>query len=443
MIRRLVRSSPRLTALARGVRGAALGVPPPTSRPTLQPHLEDRIPELRRITPRNASWLEARINLVIPSVSIAATFGGVRTALELFAAIAPEGIPRRIVATGRVLPDPIGVEGYQRVSPDAEEVDDRTLVILDGDKPAALPVGPGDVFVATFWNTAEAAFRVREWQRAVYGRAPNFLVYAIQDFEPGFYPWSAQHLLARSTYERPSETVALFNSGLLRDYFHAEGLAFEREFVFEPRLPAALRTFLPTGSAGRERRIVVYGRPLTPRNGFPLIVEALRLWRATYARAVEWAVVSAGQPHPDIDLGTGTVMRSVGKLDLDAYGQLLTTSAVGVALMVSPHPSYPPLEMAHLGMRVVTNRFGAKDLATWHPNITSAADPSPEGIARAIADACDEYEAEPSSSSGRETLRPDYLSDGPAFPFAAEVAALLVAGARRAAGGAPERPAQS
>jgi len=38
-----------------------------------------------------------------------------------------------------------------------------------------------------------------------------------------------------------------------------------------------------------------------------------------------------GAAHPDIGLGAGTVLRSMGNLDLDAYGQLLTTSAVGVA----------------------------------------------------------------------------------------------------------------
>ena len=74
----------------------------------------------------------------------------------------------------------------------------------------------------------------------------------------------------------------------------------------------------------------MYGRPWTPRHGFPLIVEALRRWRATYARAAEWAVVSAGQPIP-ISAWGRTVLRSMGNLDLDAYGQLLTTSAVGVA----------------------------------------------------------------------------------------------------------------
>ena len=71
-------------------------------------------------------------------------------------------------------------------------------------------------------------------------------------------------------------------------------------------------------------------------------------------------------------------MRSIGKLDLDAYAALLRESAIGISLMVSPHPSYPPLEMAHLGMLVLTNRFAAKDLATWHPNITAVDDISAE-----------------------------------------------------------------
>ena len=57
-------------------------------------------------------------------------------------------------------------------------------------------------------------------------------------------------------------------------------------------------------------------------------------------------------------------MRALGKLDLDAYGSLLRESAVGLSLMVSPHPSYPPLDMAHLGLRVVTNGFGPKDLSS-------------------------------------------------------------------------------
>jgi hypothetical protein len=39
--------------------------------------------------------------------------------------------------------------------------------------------------------------------------------------------------------------------------------------------------------------------------------------------------------------------------------------------MLSPHPSYPPLEMAEAGMRVVANAFENKDLSRLHENISS------------------------------------------------------------------------
>ena len=111
---------------------------------------------------------------------------------------------------------------------------------------------------------------------------------------------------------------------------------------------------------------MVYGRPGIPRNAFPAIVDGLRAWRASDSNATGWNIISVGEAHPDIDLGGGSTLHSIGKLDLDAYAALLRGSAIGVSLMVSPHPSYPPLEMAHLGMLVLTNGFGAKDLSTWH-----------------------------------------------------------------------------
>src|SRR4029079_11557858 len=84
-----------------------------------------------------------------------------------------------------------------------------------------------------------------------------------------------------------------------------------------------------------------------------------------------WEVISVGRPHPPVELGRGLRMRARGKLDIEAYASLLTAYAFGLSLMVSPHPSYPPLDMAHLGMRVVTNSFGPKDLSSWHQNIVS------------------------------------------------------------------------
>ena len=116
----------------------------------------------------------------------------------------------------------------------------------------------------------------------------------------------------------------------------------------------------------------MYGRPGKPRNAFPLIVDGLRAWVERRDDAGDWEFVSAGQAHEPVDLGRGVRMVSSGKLELDAYADLLRTSAIGISLMASPHPSYPPLEMASLGMLVLTNRFGAKDLSTWHDAITVA-----------------------------------------------------------------------
>ena len=52
-----------------------------------------------------------------------------------------------------------------------------------------------------------------------------------------------------------------------------------------------------------------------------------------------------------------------GKASLDEYADHLNRAAVGVSLMVSPHPSYPPLEMAEAGVLAITNNYGSKDLS--------------------------------------------------------------------------------
>jgi hypothetical protein len=46
---------------------------------------------------------------------------------------------------------------------------------------------------------------------------------------------------------------------------------------------------------------------------------------------------------------------------------------VGLSLMYTPHPSYPPLDLAASGAVVVTNRYGVKeDLTRYSENILCA-----------------------------------------------------------------------
>jgi len=62
-------------------------------------------------------------------------------------------------------------------------------------------------------------------------------------------------------------------------------------------------------------------------------------------------------------------------------------------LMVSPHPSYPPLEMAAFGMGVVTNRYDNKRLDETMANVVSLESMTPESISAALTAQIDAYEA--------------------------------------------------
>ena len=417
-----------MRALLRRLR-AAWREPEPRPAPTPalpRPWLEERVRERIRVGLRSSAVRDHRLNLLVPSIRSDVVFGGVQTALELFEAVGSLSARRRIVTLGPLDAAIAGRLPDYHVSRGDEDPDEPRMLVSIGDEDATLAVGPGDVFIATFWSTAELALRIGPWQVETFGASPGRLGYVIQDYEPGFYPWSTNYLLALATYRPAIPTVAIFNTALLRDYFRDSGLSFAHEFAFEPRLPGALRAALARRPEGpRHRRIVLYGRPRTPRNAFPLLVEALRAWRAREPDGSDWTVVSVGQAHPDVDLGGGAVLKSLGKLDLDAYGTLLHESAIGLSFMISPHPSYPPLEMAHFGMLVLTNRFAAKDLSTWHSNIRSLDDVSIDGVADALAGLCRLVESDPGLGDRGVSAVRDYLSDTPQFPFAAEVAALL------------------
>jgi hypothetical protein len=192
--------------------------------------------------------------------------------------------------------------------------------------------------------------------------------------------------------------------------------------VFEPVIADSLRPFLDAvPTSRREKRIVVYGRPGIARNCFPAIVRGLRRWAADYPQLAGWDVVSAGTAHKPVALGDGRTMASVGKLSLEDYAQLMLTSSVGLSLMASPHPSYPPLEMAHMGLRTITNTYACKDLSGFHPNIVSIGSMAEGPLAAAIAGACADAAAPVSDYRNETYVRAEK------YPFMDDLARSLLA----------------
>jgi hypothetical protein len=369
----MLRSFVRRLAVSAGVAtpGPLEGVPSTT------------VAETTPCTPRSSERAAPRLNLLLPSINKRHYFGGIHTAVLLYRAMAPHFQHARII----LLDSPPDAEAIQRfddhhlIDADSDSDAPRQIVDFSNRYGRTLPVRPDDHWLATAWWSAYAAQRFAAWQAKEFG-APGRLTYLIQDFEPGFYPWSSQSAVALGTY-RPDTDVAIFNTQLLSDYFSQNGMHFSKQCVFEPSINDGLRSALAAtreAPVARKKRIVVYARPSTPRNAFELLCEGLRIWGWSDEACKDWEVTAVGELQSDMDLGPFT-MKALGKMDIHAYADLLSTSAIGVSLMISPHPSYPPLEMAAFGMGVVTNRFANKDLSSFSANIRSIESFTPEAIA--------------------------------------------------------------
>jgi O-antigen biosynthesis protein len=374
------------------------------------------IPELiaPSIEPCRASWTGNRLNLVFPAILETLTYGGVATALRFFERLSAQFEHARIVLLNQT-ESQFDFSQWRDWIVDDGSIAPRSIAFL-GDETTSLKVSSADFFLATFWTTAVYVKHVVARQIQLFPEADRPFVYLIQDYEPAFYPWSSRYAYAKSTYRDPQSTIAVFNSQLLADYFRGSGMHFPEQYVYEPMLHPRLRQKrVEARDFCKDRLILVYGRPSMPRNAFELIAEALRLWAKNFPSAHEWSLVSAGEPHADVPLGAQVVLQSRGKLTLDEYARHLSRCWVGISLMLSPHPSYPPLEMAEYGAWVITNKFENKNLSELVGNIISVDEPTPEVVAERLAWCCSQYQ--PDKTAVIANLTPAFRSEEDEFPF--------------------------
>lgn len=371
---------------------------------------------------RTSNRVNKRLNLFVPSINPEHVFGGISTAIKFFVQLADElGYDQRIILVDAE-PSKEALDNYsayELVAPNKDSESHKQIVSYPYRDTCGIPVAENDYFMFTGWWTAHCAQEAFEEYKKEYGITPKPFLYFIQDYEPGFYAWSTRYLLADATYKYNHPTIAVFNSSELKTFFDNNGYHFAHSFVFDPVFNAGLKRELKRfGTTVRKKKqILIYGRPSTERNAFTLIVAALNKWTSIYENAREWEIISAGEKHPDIMLNSECMIHSVGKLSIEGYAQLLADSAVGISLMVSPHPSYPPLEMATYGVKVITNNYANKDLSSFHPNIVSLECASTGIIASTLSQLCDDYTMDVSL----EYQNKAYVSDKQAFDFLKQI----------------------
>ncbi|HEX2700602.1 MAG TPA: glycosyltransferase [Acidimicrobiales bacterium] len=277
------------------------------------------------------------VNWFIPELD-SPFYGGINTAFRIADHLAREhGVVNRFVVWGR------GPERFVRSAINAAfpAIAGSPIVFHDTWLPESFEAIPeADVSIATLWLTAYQLTRFQGTRRKFY---------LIQDFEPVFYPAGTMYALAEETYRLG--LYGLCNTEVLQRVYEHEYGGTGHHF-----LPAVDPTvFHAEGRA--ERRddepvtVFVYARAGHWRNCWELMSVALQELKERLGDGVRivaagsWATPEGG----DLD----TVVKHVGLLDYRATGPLYRTCDVGLALTVSKHPSYLPLELMACGVPVV------------------------------------------------------------------------------------------
>ncbi len=351
---------------------------PDAAAPASAQHMIEPLATLRTyLLPRHD---RRRVTVVTDSIAKGSLFGGVGTAIILGTLLANRrGADLRIVTRAEP-PVPSNVDQLLRLYGIELQRESQFRFVPRDDLSQEVDLMHDEIVMSTSWWTTAAVLP---------SVPPAQIVYLLQEDERMFYPFGDDRLRCEQILRR-RDIRFVINCKLLYEHFLREGFDHfaDRALSFEPAFPTQVFHPRPR-DAGAKKRLVFYARPKNPRNLFFLGLEVLTTAVAKgWLPADQWEIVFVGRDIPDLDLGFGQRPVRLENLNWADYADLVGRTDVGLSLMYTPHPSYPPLDMAASGAVVVTNRHGTKqDLAHLSPNLiccepTAAA--LVDGLRRAI-----------------------------------------------------------
>ena len=306
-----------------------------------------------------------RINIVTDSIGRGSLFGGVGTALIFATLLANKlGADLRII-TRTERPQSDNVDHILSVYGLELEGEVQFKFVPPGDQKQSIEFSEDEVFITTSWWTTAATL----------GSVPaKSIIYLLQEDERMFYPFGDDRVRCEGIL-RNRDIRFLINTRLLFEHLVADGLSHiqQQGSWFEPAFPT--RVFYPRHpQKDGKRKFMFYARPNNLRNLFYLGVEVIE---AAIAQQIldpdAWDIIFVGKDIPDIVFGSGHTPTKHENLNWSDYAELVGTIDLGLSLMSTPHPSYPPLDLVASGAVVVTNRFGNKqDLTRYSENLICA-----------------------------------------------------------------------
>lgn len=321
------------------------------------------------ITPLHTYFLLAahtrRVNIVTDSINSSSLFGGVGTAL-IFAALLANKLNaqlRIITRTERANPENVNhilsLYGIKLEN----EVQFKFAAFYD--QKYELDIFKDDLFITTSWWTTAATLP----------SVPNAnIIYLLQEDERMFYPFGDDRLRCEQIL-RNSDIRFLINTKLLFDHLVHDGFdnIAAQGMWFEPAFPTQVFHPSTMKSLGK-RKFFFYARPNNLRNLFYLGIEVIEQAIALQVLDLEhWEIFLVGKDIPSLTFSGGYAPIKCENLSWSEYAELVGTIDLGLSLMYTPHPSYPPLDLVASGAVVVTNRFSNKrDLSCYSANLICA-----------------------------------------------------------------------
>jgi hypothetical protein len=370
--------------------GIAEGRPirPAVYMPNVDEAIQERFSGLRplRVFPIPASC--RRVTVVTDSINSGSLYGGVGTALIIATLLAKHLdadlrlVTRTEAAVGANFSDVLAVNGIAWGK-------DIEFLYSPADGARSVGLSDNDLFLTTSWWTTRS---VREVVR------PSQIVYLLQEDERMFYPFGDERLRCEETLNDP-EIRTIVNSQLLFEHLTTGPDALyrleQRGLWFEPAFPDTNYHPEPAVRDGAKKRFLFYARPKNLRNLYWRGLEAIEI--ALSSRIFnpdDWEFYFVGHSIENVSLSGGIKPTLLQNLPWGEYARVTRKTDVALCLMDTPHPSYPPLDLAASGAVVVTNRRGLKtSLACYSDNILCS-DPTIEGLTaglrRAVAIVGDE-----------------------------------------------------
>ena len=329
--------------------------------------IAQRFPSLRPfsffLVPRNLP----RLSIVTDSVGPSSLFGGVGTSLILGAQLA-----NRLGATLRVITRTEPADA----APIADVLASSGTTLRTGLELAMSPVNGSkdldvvrdELFLSTSWWTTRAALSAVD---------PSRIIALVQEDERMFYPQGDERLLCAETLNHPDILTVVNTEGLFRHLTQGPAALANlarKGMYFEPAFPVINDALQRPAYSSRKRRLFFYARPQNLRNLFWRGIEAIDEATAQgIFPADRWELYWVGKDLPRVRLGGGIVPVYKTPMAWGEYKDFISTMDAGFVLMDTPHPSYPPLDLAATGAAVLTNTHpGKEDLTHYSHNILTA-----------------------------------------------------------------------